>query len=364
MIVDDMDIIRREIKRLKLWGAESGFVISEEAKNGYEALEKLKKNPVDLVITDIRMPKIDGIELLKKITGEKLCTCVVLISDHSEFNYARQGLVLGAFDYMVKPVDEEEFGKLLQRARAFIMAKKLENQRMEQLKQSLVEKVEIYFPHVEIHQLIELMKARDVRTKEYSDHIVDIVYSNLNNDLIKTESVLKNIVYEIETKMQENYKWLNKFIIAQDLDTVSFSVFSDLDSLKAAFVTKIDHITLLLGRLHYGTENNTIIDQVCKCVLENIDGDVSLRAVSDLIFMNKTYVSEAFKQKVGISFTEYLTIVKMERAKKLIADGRLKTYELAAMLGFRDIEYFSKLFKKHIGISPTEYKQNTLNKNK
>jgi two-component system response regulator YesN len=141
-------------------------------------------------------------------------------------------------------------------------------------------------------------------------------------------------------------------------------VFSDLDSLKAAFVTKIDHITSLLGRLHYGTENNTMIDQVCKCVLENIDGDVSLRAVSDLIFMNKTYVSEAFKQKAGISFTEYLTIVKMERAKKLIADGRLKTYELAAMLGFRDIEYFSKLFKKHIGLSPTEYKQNALNKNK
>jgi two-component system response regulator YesN len=265
---------------------------------------------------------------------------------------------------MVKPVDEEEFGKLLQRARDFIMAKKVENQRMEQLKQSLVEKVEIYFPHVEIHQLVELMKARDARAKEYSDHIVDIVYSNLNNDLIKTESVLKNIVYEIENKMQENYKWLSKFIIAQDLETVSFSIFSDLDSLKAAFVTKIDHITSLLGRLHYGTENNTMIDQVCKCVLENIDGDVSLRAVSDLIFMNKTYVSEAFKQKAGISFTEYLTIVKMERAKKLIADGRLKTYELAAMLGFRDIEYFSKLFKKHIGLSPTEYKQNALNKNK
>ncbi|HYE11105.1 MAG TPA: response regulator [Patescibacteria group bacterium] len=362
MIVDDMDIIRRELKRLKLWGEETGFAISDEAKNGHEALEKLMKNPVDLVITDIRMPKIDGIELLKRITAEKLCTCVVLISDHSEFNYARQGLVLGAFDYMVKPVDEEELKKLLQRARDFIMEKKIEQQKIQQLEKSLQEKLEVYFPHSEIKQLVELMKVRDVRTKEYADHIVEIVYTSLHYDLIKTDSILNNIIYDIVNKLQESYKWLDKFIINKELESVGFSRLIDLAFIKAAFVSRINNITFLLKKLHHGIEDNGLMEQVCKCVLENIDNGISLSVVSDLIFMNKNYVSEAFKQKSGLSFTEYLTIVKMERAKKLIAEGRLRTYEMAEMLGFKDIEYFSKLFKKYTNCSPTEYKNNIMHK--
>lgn len=362
MIVDDMDIIRREIKRFKLWGEETGFVISDEAKNGHEAMEKLVKNPVDLVITDIRMPKLDGIELLKRITAEKLCNCVVLISDHSEFNYARQGLVLGAFDYMVKPVEEEEFKKLLQRVRDYIVEKKFEQQRMQHLEQSLIEKIDLYFPHPEINQLIELIKAGDERTKEYAKHIVDIVYSNLNSDLIKSESILNSIIYEIVNKLQKYYNWLDKFIINKELDSVDFSEFIDIDFIKAAFVSRINNIFFLVNKLNYGTEINGMMDQACKCVLENIDSGISLSAVCNLIFMNKNHVSETFKQKAGISFTEYLTTVKMERAKKLIIEGRLKNYEMAEMLGFKDVEYFSKLFKKYTGCSPTEFKNSATNK--
>ena len=358
MIVDDMDIIRREIKRFKLWGEETGFIISDEARNGHEALEKLVENPVDLVITDIRMPKLDGIELLKRITAEKLCTCVVLISDYSEFNYARQGLVLGAFDYMVKPVEEEEFRKLLKRASEYIAEKTTEQQRMQQLEQSFTEMREVYFPRPEIDQLTELIKVGDERTKEYAKHIADIVYTNLNSDLIKSESTLNSIVYEIANNLQEDYNWLDKFIIKKELDGVGYSAFIDIAFIKAAFVSKINNISLLLKKLNYGTEVNGMMDQACKCVLENIDSGISLSAVCNLIFMNKNHVSETFKQKVGISFTEYLTTVKMERAKKLIVDGRLKNYEMAEMLGFKDVEYFSRLFKKYTGCSPTEFRNN------
>lgn len=362
MIVDDMDIIRREIKRFKLWGEEIGFIISEEASNGCEALEKLAKNPVDLVLTDIRMPKLDGIELLKKITTEKLCTCVVLMSDHCEFNYARQGLVLGAFDYMVKPVEEEEFRKLLHRVRDYITEKTIEKQRLQQLELGMIEKIEIYFPRPEINQLVELMKAGDERTKEYAKHIVDLVYSNLNFDLIKSESVLNSIVYEVVNELQGYYGWLNKFIINRELDSVGYSEFIDIDFIKVAFILRVNNISLLLNKLNYGTEPNGMMYQVCNCVLENIDNGISLSTVCNLIFMNKNHVSETFKQKAGISFTEYLTTVKMERAKKLIVDGSLKNYEMAEVLGFKDIEYFSKLFKKYTGCTPTEFKYNATNK--
>jgi two-component system response regulator YesN len=107
---------------------------------------------------------------------------------------------------------------------------------------------------------------------------------------------------------------------------------------------------------------NDIVNQVCSCVLENIDGGLSLKTISEQLYINKSHISEVFKQKTGMQFIEYLTAVKMERAKKVITDSKLKTYEIADMLGFKDIEYFSKLFKKYIGCSPTEYRQKTIDK--
>lgn len=358
MIVDDMDIARRELKRLKLWGEKTGFVISGEAGNGQEALEKLEENPVDMVITDIRMPKVDGIELLKKITEEKLCSCVVLLSDYSEFNYARQGLVLGAFDYMVKPVVEEELEQLLQRAKKFIIGEKLEQQRIMQLEQRLEEKVEVFFPQLEVNLLVDAMEAGDARTVEYAGHIFEAACKNLDYDSMKVESLLNNVMLEITSSISESCKWLNKFISINELRAIDFSKAKELNSIKTEFISAIEKIFCIMKKLKYSTRENGIVNQVCKFVLENIDEGVSLKAAADSLFMNKSYLSEAFKQKSGISFIEYLNIVKMERAKKLIGDGRLKAYEVAELLGFKDIEYFSRLFKKNTGLTPTQYRQN------
>lgn len=360
LIVDDMDIVRRELKRLKLWGEKTGFVISDEASNGQEALEKLKKNPVDMVMTDIRMPKVDGIELLEKIAEGKLCPCVVLLSDHSEFKYARQGLVLGAFDYMVKPVVEEELGELLQRAKEYILGKRLEQQRIIQLEQKLEEKVGVFFPQSEVNTLIDAMKAGDAGAVEYASHIVEVVCTNVDYDLIKAESLLNSIILEINNEILESYKWLDKFVGINEAAVTDFSRTKELYSIKNEFVSAIERILSLLRRLKYNNQENGIVNQVCKFVLENIDEDVSLKTVSDSLFMNKSYVSEIFKQKTGISFIEYLTFIKMERAKKLIGDGRLKSYEVAELLGFKDIEYFSRLFKKNTGVTPTEYRQSVI----
>jgi len=357
MIVDDVDIVRRELKRLKLWGDKTGFVISDEACNGHEALEKLEESKFDMVITDIRMPKVDGMELLKEITRRKLCPCVVLLSDYSEFVYARQGLVLGAFDYIIKPVAEEELEKLLQRAKEYISEKRLEEQRIAQLEQKLVEKVDVFFPQSEVSQLIDAIIAGHTKAVENAGNIFETVCTNLDYDLIKVKSLLNSIMLEIINKMSASCKWLDKYADINAIRAVDFSGANDPDSIKNRFVSAVGRISGLIARLKQGTEDNGITGQVCRYVLENIDGNISLSAVSDSLFMNKSYISEVFKQKTGLSFIEYLTIVKMERAKKLVGDGRLKAYEVAELLGFKDVEYFSRLFKKYTGITPSEYRQ-------
>lgn len=115
LLVEDDIALLYMYSRMKAW-ENNGFVIKAQAENGKQALEILKKESFDLIITDIRMPFIDGLGLLKEIRNQNCNTSVILISSYDEFEYAREGLVLGAFDYIVKPFDEEKLSKVLKRA--------------------------------------------------------------------------------------------------------------------------------------------------------------------------------------------------------------------------------------------------------
>ena len=358
LIVDDMDIIRREIKRLKVWGERTGFVISAEAQNGQVALEVLEATPIDLVITDIKMPKVDGLELLQKIVAKNLCPCVVLLSDYTEFTYARQGLILGAFDYMSKPVDEEEFVKLLQRAKEFIFEKNKQQDRVRNLEQTLVEKMEVFFPKTDVNQIIELIGDGDAKCLDIAMRLVDISGANLDYNLFKVESVLKSVLFKITKTLFENKKWLEQFIDSNLFKSVIFLQCEDIGAMRELFVNRIEIICTLIDLLQCGKRGNDIVSQVSDCALASADWDLSLKSIAEKLFMNKTYVSEAFKQKTGIPLVEYLTRVKMEKAKKLLIDGNLKTYEIGDKLGYKDIEYFSKIFKKYTGVPPMEFRQN------
>ena len=90
--------------------------------------------------------------------------------------------------------------------------------------------------------------------------------------------------------------------------------------------------------------------------LENIDNEINLSIIANNFFINKNYLSEVFKKKTNMSLLDYITKTKMERGKKLLAEGELRSYEIADKLGYKDAEYFSKLFKKYSGMSPKEYK--------
>lgn len=357
MVVDDMDIVRLELKRLKLWGESSGFIIAGEARNGEEALQKLQSCQADLVITDIKMPKIDGIELLRCIVEQNTCPCVVLLSDFSEFSYARQGIILGAFDYMAKPVDENELDRLLKRAKEFITNKRQEEERVKKLEEAFEEKINETFQLQDVQQLIELIQNRSADTVDTVIHLVERMGASLNYDLLKMEDVLVKGFSQVFEGLLEKNSWLEKFVDSSHLLHLATSNFSRFEDVKIFIVLEIKKIIYILNTLQYGIQEKGIEWQVCNYVLENIDSELSLKIIADRLYMNKTYMSEVFRQRTGVSFIEYLTRVKMERAKLILAAENLKAYEIAEKLGFRDAEYFSKIFKKYTGMSPTDYRQ-------
>ncbi len=357
MLVDDMDIVRIELKRIPVWGEKSGFIIVDEARNGEEALLKLEKNNIDLVITDIRMPKIDGMELLSRIVEKNLCPCVVLLSDFNEFSYARQGMILGAFDFLAKPANSEELTKLLSRASEHIISRKKETERVKKLEEIFEERTEEYFEGQDIDKIIELIQSRDEKAVDSIRHIIERIGANLEYDVMKVEGALKKAVPLVIKGILNENSWMEKYMDINGLNTVTVLEFKEFNEIVDYIMKTVQNIISAFNTYQLGYQEMGLVWIVSNYVLQNIDNGLSLQTVADNLYMNRSYISEVFKQRTGISFIEYLTLIKLERAKQLIRTKRLKSYEVAEQLGFKDVEYFGKIFKKHTGKTITEFRQ-------
>lgn len=115
LLVEDDEALRYVYAHMHAW-QENGGCLAAQAVNGKQALEQLDKERFDIIVTDIRMPFVDGLELLRELRRRGIQTPVILVSSYGEFEYAREGLVLGAFDYIVKPFREEQLNAVLSRA--------------------------------------------------------------------------------------------------------------------------------------------------------------------------------------------------------------------------------------------------------
>lgn len=112
MIADD-EFYFREALKISLPWKELGFDICGEAKNGRDALEKAEVLKPEIIIVDINMPIMDGLEFVQNLKEKGINSKIIILTGHSEFNYAKQAVQLGVHNYVLKPVKEEELTKAL-----------------------------------------------------------------------------------------------------------------------------------------------------------------------------------------------------------------------------------------------------------
>jgi two-component system response regulator YesN len=125
IIAEDEDLFRRELATATPW-EDFGFILVGEAADGLEALALVKEKRPDALMADIRMPRLDGLGLLERMAAEiapENAPMTILLTGHSEFDYARRALRLGAFDYLLKPLDDEELARVMARLSAALDAR-------------------------------------------------------------------------------------------------------------------------------------------------------------------------------------------------------------------------------------------------
>lgn len=350
LLVDDDRIVRNNLRRNNLWN-KNGFEICGEAVDGYEALKKVSSCHFDMAFVDIEMPRIDGIQFLRKLRedGEKMC--VVFMSEHSDFAYARQGIVLGAFDYMLKPVDKSNLSDVLSRAKILLDKKRKEEITHSKLSKLVNENLNMYGFSDEVNELYMLIASSPDNAAPFAEQIVKKITDFCKNDTDEIEILLKHVRESLCTTIIKLEPWLadlNMFDTGSKINISSCSAGS-------SFISFINYLVSIFKKLHLN-DGNSIVRQLCKYVLQHCDEKISLRSASMDLGFNSSYLGRLFKQKTGESFVEYVTKVKIERAKALLLTGKYKSYEISEMLGYGKVDYFRSLFKEYTGETPMAYK--------
>lgn len=127
LIVDDDYIIIKGLEKLIDWD-KLNMEICAVANDGQEALSILEKTPVDIVITDVNMPQLSGIDFVKKAREVQMDFQLIIISGYQNFDYAKSGMDLGAVNYLLKPIDKVELERTLEEVATRIVALNHENE--------------------------------------------------------------------------------------------------------------------------------------------------------------------------------------------------------------------------------------------
>lgn len=195
MIVDDEFYFREALKVSLPWN-ELGFMICGEAKNGKEALEKLEDLKPDIILVDINMPIMDGLEFVQEIRETGSGCKIIILTGHSEFLYAKQAVQLGVYNYILKPVNEKELTETLFKIKKAIHREKSIRIEIDRLKQQVKESI----PLLKDKFLNELIQGSLIPNKKDLEKRMEYLGINLCSEYYRVATIEIN---------HENYKQWN-----------------------------------------------------------------------------------------------------------------------------------------------------------
>ena len=400
LIVDDEPMIVEGLKAYILT-ADYPFSAVDTASNGREALEQMEKQPPDMLITDIRMPQLDGIGLLSAVREREWGTKVIVLSGYNDFEYVRSMAVLGIENYLLKPVNEEELY-----ATVSATLKKLDNeqalQMKEQLNADLIRENIInrwLYGSIGENELIERAEFLDftLEAASYQPCIIRLLGTNEDKDPALLRR-FQELCRQILSRNSSCYYARNyagdiiavycpdetdspedsfSILLNQCLETVKNELPVSPYVLLGSCVENYWEVSAsfreaIRGGIHLDSiaageaaaakkeEYNATSPfslRLAQYVLEHYDQDLSLKTLAVHFKGNAAYIGQIFKRDMQKSFSDYLKDVRMEKAKELLENSSLSAKDIAVKVGFQNVTYFSTVFKKETGLSPAEYKR-------
>lgn len=332
LIVDDEPVIRQGLLKMAQMYSPSFDEIST-AVNGLDALHQMRDFQPQVVITDIRMPKMDGLDLCRTLHEEYPHVQMIIISGYSDFEYAQKCIKYGIKDYLLKPVTKDDLHEAFDNyihkpTRGYIPVSRYV-QWIERMEQSI--------------WLLQLDELNELK-KQWRTHCLE---SNLTLEELK--ELLNDCVAILEKRFQErNYTPEIKYETGNE----------STKGIKEA----LDAFDRLLDKLAddlLTTRNGNFKDPMeeAKMFINNhLSQDITLEQVAGMVGLTPNYFSSLFKKITNETFVHYRIKKRMEKAKELLAVPHYRIVDVAVEVGFDDYPHFTKTFKKITGLSPSQYR--------
>ncbi|KQX48588.1 response regulator transcription factor [Paenibacillus sp. Root444D2] len=329
-IVDDEPIIGIGLKTLI--GEYKRFSEIDTFSDGVSALSNIMANPPDVVLTDIRMPRMDGLELCRNIQQLKLFTKVVVLSGYGDFAYAQKCMSYGVQEYLLKPITEIELFPVLDKVLAMREAALISFTLFEQWADQLEEAVWM-LDKLRANELLEVGK-RELFPVETDIQQYQRVYDAVRL-LLKKLNARGTYRVEVKPLFEEN-----------TVTTITYEWFQA-------------EIGIWIQRLseYRKHERINVLEAAIQYIDEHLfEEELSLDMVAGKLGVTPTYFSHYFKKNTNETFVQYRMRKRIDKAKQLLAVPHYKILDIGAEVGYDSYPHFSRVFKKATGYSPTEYR--------
>lgn len=426
LIADDEQLERRAIKSIVSDRLKGIFDIYE-AKNGREAIEIADKIRPEVIIMDIRMPGINGIEAIKEIRKFHREGYFIILTAYDYFWYAKEAIEVDVKEYLLKPLKRDELIEKLE-----IAVKCVEETRSKRNKEmKLREKVYTMLP------IIESQLCYTIANNEINDAAIEMLLEYLNMEFKAGYSMLINIEDKLDSSIDRGElknaikEYVKEFaqgfnrVILSSYSTVDIIMFVEVDNVNSE--RELDNadlgsrlaeviaekfgvdVSIGIGRIYKGIENlnksydeaaaavcydkpgmrikhfddiishrNALCQQTCEDTSEEIvssrenqegiilksieyikshyNSEITLEEVAGYICVSSYYFSKIFKEYTGKNYVDYITELRIEKAKEMLKSGERSIKDICFEVGYNDPNYFSRVFKKVEGVTPSEFK--------
>ena len=352
LIVDDEELIRESLS-IQLSELE-GIAVSAALPNGSRAIEWLQDHYADICLTDVRMPIVDGLQLMDEINSRYPWMTCIVISGYDDFEYAKKSIRLGAVDYVLKPIDNHLLIEAVAKA-----ADKSKRQRRYEANQLLLRNLPTYKPMLE--RWLEMVLS--VYLHDQPLLIVDTL--DMFEDWLDGRcEILNELAMSWTTLVFDELKKQNIHVTYEEGEDLELGDHclkrSEVRSyFRLCAVRRLEQAANILMEKACQAKNSQkkgVVDQVKRYIDEHYAESWRLQDLADHVAMSRSYLAKLFKEETGMTIWNYCMKVRMSRARDLLLTTSLKCYEIALKVGYENSIHFSRIFKQYHGLNPMEYK--------
>jgi two-component system, response regulator YesN len=384
LIADDEPFIVRGLKKIIPW-EDLGYRIVGEASDGAEAARLLVELEPDIMVSDICMPGMSGIELLKLASISKLAVKVIFLSGHREFSFAREAVTYGAVDYLMKPIRVDELTRALGRAVELIArdggggeATRSEP-RGSARPPSRAESADFIdlsprgewplltaFAFLEREEPAssgegEAGRPRNLRLLRFA--IINLLkkFSSPEREISAAEREGAVLVVMGHGPGEDPAAFL-ELALASVLTELGAGLAASrgptLASEEGPRASCEAALGGLLGAGSAGPKGSEVagVKRAMELMESRFKEALTLETVAAAACMNPYYFSALFKKRTGVNFKDYLSRLRAEEGRRLLLTTDLSFSEIASLSGLGDARRFGETFKKHFGTAPAEYR--------